>query len=290
MKEGSASPLSIPGNPPDGAFAYLLRLLLTGLAWVAFGIGGLCLSLAFRALPLSLRDRGARIRFARRTVSASFRLFAGFLRAARVADIDASGVRCLRRSRGVIIAANHPTLLDYVFIASELPEVDCLVKAELSRNFFLKGIVKSAGYMLNSEFAPELIGEARERLAQGDSILIFPEGTRTRPGERMPLRRGAAQMALRSGATIRLVHIKCSEFWLTKGAPWYRIPAARPVIRIEEAGALRPRDFWNSDEAKLPAAARAMTAALAESLAPGGDAESHKKREKHTKWKPLKTS
>lgn len=278
MKEDPASSLSVPGNPPDGAPAYFLRLLLTGLAWGAFGFGGLCLSFAFRALPLFLRDRGARIRFARRTVSASFRLFVGFLKAARVADIDTSGIRELRRSRGVIIAANHPTLLDYVFIASELPEVDCLVKAGLSKNFFLKGIVKAAGYMLNSESAPELIAEARERLAEGGSILIFPEGTRTRPGERMPLRRGAAQMALRSGATIRLVHIKCSEFWLTKGAPWYRIPAARPVIRIEEAGSLEARDFWSTDEAKLPAAARAMTAALAESLAPGAS-ELQKKRE-----------
>ena len=278
MKESPANSLSLSGNAPDGPFAFALRLLLTGLAWAVFGVGGLCLSFAFRALPLFLRDRGARIRFARRTVSASFRLFVRFLRATRIADIDASGIRGLRRARGVIIAANHPTLLDYVFIASELPEVDCLVKAELSRNFFLKGIVKSAGYMLNSESAPELIAEARERLAQGEAILVFPEGTRTRPGERMPLRRGAAQMALRSRATIRLVHLKCSEFWLTKGAPWYRIPAARPVIRIEEAGVLRSSDFWTSDEAKLPASARAMTAALAESLAPGG-CESHKKRE-----------
>ena len=265
----STGAFQIPGRRPDSWAALQARRLFTGLAWAAFGLGGLLLSLTwFRWLSFAERDPRRRTLRARRAISASFRLFVRYLNLAGVADVDASGIRALRQARGVIIASNHPTLLDYVFIASELPEVNCLVKASLSRNFFLKGVVKAADYMLNSESPGQLIGEARERLAAGECLLIFPEGTRTRPGSPMPLKRGAAQIALRTHSTIRLVHLKCSEQWLVKGAPWYRIPPARPVIRVEEAGELKPETFWSQDEARLPAAARAMTARLSESLAP----------------------
>lgn len=262
-----ASGLRCQGTPPDGFLAFQARRLATGLSWAVFGIGGLALTLTwFHWLNFSEKDPERRVLRARRTISSSFRLFLAFMRAIGVADIDASALRSLREKKGAVIASNHPTLLDYVFVASELPEVDCVVKAELSRNFFLKGVVKAAGYMLNSENPADLIEDARSRLARGHCILIFPEGTRTKPGVRMKLRRGAAQVALRTGAEAELIHIKCSDEWLTKGAPWHRIPPGRPVIRIERAGALSPAEFWDGREETLPAAARAMTARLSESL------------------------
>ncbi len=55
----------------------------------------------------------------------------------------------LREDRNCIIVANHPSLIDYVLIASQLPQCDCLVKAAIWENPFMKRIVKAAGYIPN---------------------------------------------------------------------------------------------------------------------------------------------
>lgn len=80
------------------------------------------------------------------------------------------------------MVANHPTLIDYVILASVMPETDCLVKSALLRNPFVSGVIRAADYLINSE-AETLLSASQQRLAQGDTLLIFPEGTRTRSGE-----------------------------------------------------------------------------------------------------------
>ena len=104
-----------------------------------------------------------------------------------------------RSLRGTIIVANHPTILDYVLTASMLPEMDCLVKASLRHNFFLKHVIRAADYMSN-DGSLETLEEITRRLEAGENILIFPEGTRTRAGVPMKLKRGVAHAALRTDA------------------------------------------------------------------------------------------
>ena len=243
------------------------RTAATGLCWVLFGAGGLLLTATwFPWLNVSVRDAAVRRRRARSAISRSFRLFLWFINVTGVARVRTAGIASLARSRGVVIAANHPTLLDYVYIASELPEVDCVVKAALARNFFLKGVVKAAGYILNSEDPSEFLAVCRARIGQGAALLIFPEGTRTRPGVAPNLRRGAAQASLASGCPVELVRIACSEPWLTKGAPWHRIPARPPLIELRRVGILNPCDYGGGSEEERPAAARRMTAEIARHL------------------------
>lgn len=63
------------------------RMLMTGLCFVLFGLGGLTLSLVwFNLLLIFQRDRTQRRRPARRTISASFRLFLAVVRGAGVLD------------------------------------------------------------------------------------------------------------------------------------------------------------------------------------------------------------
>ena len=52
------------------------------------------------------------------------------------------------------------------------------------RNPFVSGVIRAADYLINSE-ADTLLAASQQRLAQGDTLLIFPEGTRTRVGEAM---------------------------------------------------------------------------------------------------------
>ena len=63
--------------------------------------------------------------------------------------VERESLAQMRSLRGTIIVANHPTILDYVLTASMLPEMDCLVKASLRHNFFLKHVIRAADYMSN---------------------------------------------------------------------------------------------------------------------------------------------
>lgn len=255
-------------RPPDSWIVWQARRLLCGISFAVFGIGALALSLVwFNWLLISEKDEVRRMLRARATVSASFRLFLRYLAAVRVADIDASAVRQVAGEKGVILVANHPTLIDYVMIASSIPAMDCLVKAQLNDNPFLRGVVRASRYLFNN--SETVLEDASRRLAAGESILIFPEGTRTRPGEDLHLQRGVAQLSLRTGAPVRTIHIQCSERWLDKASAWYDVPRARPVIRLAVGPQLNPAEFVAQGEEGFSLAARRMTRRLTEILRGG---------------------
>ena len=261
---------------PDGWVAYQWRRLKTGLVWVVFGAGALALAgLWFPLLHLTARDAASRRRLARRSISASFRFFIRLSGCLGVFDADTSALAPLARLKGAIVVANHPSLLDYVLLASAMPEVGCLVKSALARNFFLKGVIRGADYFYND--TPEtVIDDITERLAQGESILIFPEGTRTRPGEPLVLKRGVAQLAVRSRLPVQVVLIHASERWLCKGDAWHAIPRRRPGFRLEAGEALEPSTFVEEGVPPSVAARRLtrhMTQLLSQGLLPQAETE-----------------
>lgn len=250
----------------DSFFVFQYRRLATGLGWSVFGIGGLLLSLTwFPLLNIVVQDKSRRISIARSTISASFRLFFKFVHLIGVMNYQVEGVKELNKLKGRIIVANHPTILDYVFIASQMPQLDCLVKADLSKNFFLKGVVKAADYLLNNA-SEELVAECDKRLAEGHNILIFPEGTRTVPGIPMKLHRGVAHMALRCGCSLHCIHIKCSDRWLDKSSQWYEIPKSKPTIKVSLGTEVKSQDFLSENESGYSLAARRLTRHLREVL------------------------
>lgn len=212
--------------------SWIWRLIATALCYIFFGLGGIFLSLFwFNLLLLIVWDKNKRTKIARYSISYSFRAFLKIAKFIGVLDYHVIGAEILNNDKGCIIAANHPTLIDYVLIASVMPEVDCLVKRELLRNIFVRGVIKSADYLINDQ-GPSLLAESNIRLGRGDSVLIFPEGTRTRPNENMRLQRGTANIAVRCQKDIRAVHIYCSENVLGKKSPWYNIPRNRPAFEV----------------------------------------------------------
>ncbi len=252
----------------DSFVKFQLRRLSSGFCWSVFGIGALALtSTYFPLLNVFVKDSEKRTTMARKAISSSFRLFVTCVRTLKIADIDTENIKKLREEKGCIIIANHPTLLDYVFIASELPEVDCLVKAQLTKNFFLKGVVRAADYLLNNA-SEEILEDCRERLKKGHSILIFPEGTRTVPGQPMKLKRGVAHIALRCNAPIQAIGIKCTEKWLDKSSEWYQIPEARPSVRLELIEKIDPEHFIKPQEEGFSLASRRLTRKIGDELRP----------------------
>jgi 1-acyl-sn-glycerol-3-phosphate acyltransferase len=252
---------------PDGFLRFQYRRLATGFGWAVFGIGGLTLSLTyFPLLHVLVKNKEKRVRLARSAIGASFRLFFRFLRTIGVMRFRLEGLDMLEDLKGAIIVANHPTILDYVFIASALPQVDCMVKASLQQNFFLKGVVRAADYLIN-DASEALVGECERRLTEGHNILIFPEGTRTVPGRPIKLHRGVAHIALRCGAPIQTIRISCSDRWLDKSSEWYEIPKSRPVIGLRSGDLVNPKEFTKEGEEGFSLAARRLTAHLTQQLA-----------------------
>ena len=247
---------------------YYWRLVMTGVCFTLFSVGGLLLSLVwFNLLLLLQRDGLRRRQIARRTIAWSFRCFLRFCRWVGVYDFRFIDAERLREDRGCLIVANHPSLIDYVMIASLLPEMDCLVKADLQHNVFFRGVIKSADYLINSE-ANTLLPDSQHRLARGDTILIFPEGTRTRYGESLKLQRGAANIAVRAGCDLRVVHITCSQRMLDKQSRWYQIPPVKPLFTVRVKSRIASQAFVVADEDAQPLAARRLTRHLQQALVP----------------------
>ncbi|MDN3521811.1 lysophospholipid acyltransferase family protein [Halomonas ramblicola] len=234
------------------------RGLGTALSFSAFGLGGLVIGLVVApVLQLAVREPRRRRRLARRVIRQAFRAFIGLMRALGVLDYRLEGGERLTRP-GRLILANHPSLIDVVFLLAHVPDADCIVKGRLATNPFTRGPIRAAGYITNRE--PEAVMEAaRASLAEGHPLILFPEGTRSVPGRPIKFRRGGANIALRTGTPITPVLIRCEPTTLTKGEPWYHIPSRKVRINLRVLDDLPPEQ-----DAARPASqqARALTRAL----------------------------
>lgn len=197
-----------------------------------FGVGGLLLSLlVFPMQRLFIRDITTRRQRARYTVHKSFKFFIKMMEHTGVFYFDFPTSEQFAETKGKILVANHPTLIDVVSLISLLPHADCVVKAELFKNPFMRGVIQATGYITNAD-PEELLDDCATSLSRGSTLIIFPEGTRTKPGEVVKLQRGAANMAIRSGCNLTLCSLSCHPTTLTKNEPWYHIPKIRPKLTI----------------------------------------------------------
>lgn len=225
---------------------WLWRLLATAFCFALFGAGGLLLSQVwFKLLALLVRQPRLRKQLARRSIAASFRFFLLVSRKLGLYDYQIEGAALLASDKGCLVVANHPTLIDYVLLVSVMPGTDCLVKSTLSGNLFIGGVIRAADYLLNSQ-AQSLLTLCQQRLALGETILVFPEGTRSVPGKEIVLQRGAANIAVRCQCDVRVVTIRCSEHFLDKSSKWYNVPASKPIFHISVRGRVKINDFSNN--------------------------------------------
>ncbi|MCC3703900.1 lysophospholipid acyltransferase family protein [Rouxiella badensis] len=244
---------------PASLINRMWRWLATGLLLILFNIGGLILSLGwFTLLRLFIRNPQRLHQLTLNSIKNSFVLFLSLLRHLRVVDFKIEGAELFKQDKGCLVIANHPSLLDYVLLASCMPRCDCIVKESLLMNPFFRGVIKSAGYLVNSG-SETLLDACEERLKAGGTILIFPEGTRSIEGKEITLQRGAANIALRAGCDIRVVYISCRPPMLTKQGRWYSIPPIKPQFLIKVKGKVATRDFIQEGDASPAMAARRLT-------------------------------
>ncbi|WP_293390856.1 1-acyl-sn-glycerol-3-phosphate acyltransferase [Nevskia sp.] len=237
---------------------YRWRQLRTGIAFALFGLAGLVF--APLVLPLARIGAGDPAKLRRRVQWIVSRWFGAFSHAMRLLGLirwDIQGADKLKRRGQLLIIANHPSLIDVVLLLGYIPESDCIVKQALFRNPFTRKAVTWAGYISNST-PTQLVTDCSASLKAGRSLLIFPEGTRTVPGEPIRIPHAAARIALESVAEILPVSIRCEPVTLTKRQAWYRVPARRVqyTIVVGEPYSAAP---WLAEAPSMAIAARRLS-------------------------------
>lgn len=210
---------------------YYWRILATGLSFTVFGIGGLVLGgilLPFTFIFSGSRELGQRR--CRRMIQQGFRAFIWLMRSLGVLTWEVEGRSELARG-GQLVIANHPTLIDIVFLISMIPNATCIVKADLYRNLFTRGPVKWAGYVPNNS-TDQMLSDCAKELADGASLVVFPEGSRSVAQIPLQFKRGAAYLWLRARSDVALVTIVSTPPTLAKHEKWYQIPPVRPHFKL----------------------------------------------------------
>lgn len=240
------------------------RLLATGLCFAVFGVGGLVMRCGiYPVLMLVVRHLQRRQWLVRTVIHYSFRGFVALMKGLGVLSYEVRGLERLDR-RGLLILANHPTLIDVVFLMAFVRSADCIVKAALAHNPFTRGPVTAAGFITNSGGA-DLLHDCLQSLQAGHNLIVFPEGTRTPLSGEVRLQRGAAHVAVKGLIAITPVHIHCSVPILTKCMPWWQVPARKPHFSIEVREDIAVQPFCEAARSEA-LAARQITEHLSEQL------------------------
>ncbi len=223
-------------------FSYAWRLAATAFSYILFGLGAFLLgvlgAVLITPLPVAIRKKRAIFRY---LVCSGCRFFVFVMRALGLLSVEITG-KMQTAVRGHIIIANHPTLIDAIFLIAEFKDPCCIVKGALETNPFTSLAIYLAGYIPNSSL--DFLELATARLEEGENILIFPEGTRSRTEDEMTLnfKRGAANVAVVSDSPIIPVLLTCEPLTLAKGEKWYAIPVTPPHFSIAIGAPIRIAD------------------------------------------------
>ncbi|WHZ09771.1 MAG: hypothetical protein OJF60_000210 [Burkholderiaceae bacterium] len=202
-----------------------LQLLLFYLALLWLGAMLLLGNLAL--LPLLLLPRSLCRAPVQRLISATFRLFLRGATAFGLLQLDLTGLDRLNQTavpeQGLLLVANHPSMIDVLLVISRVRNAVCMMKASLGANAFLAVGAHLAGYV-STRHTDRMIRQAARVVASGAVLLAFPEGTRTVRQPLNPLKPGIALIARRSGAPLQTILIRTNSPYLGKDWPIWRAP------------------------------------------------------------------
>lgn len=210
--------------------------------FAVFGLYGALMSvLVVPAYSIFVRDRVRRTRGIRSIMYTITRTYVGGMRALRLIDLEVSGLS-REPAPGTLIVANHPSLIDALILLGHVKDAGVVAKRSLQVNPFTWGGIRGANYVVNAD-PQALVEECRARIAAGETLVLFPECTRTADDGVIRLRRGAAHIAVRSLCPVIPVTIEFSEPLLTKKSRWWLAPRTRPSVRVIGHPTIDPAQF-----------------------------------------------
>jgi 1-acyl-sn-glycerol-3-phosphate acyltransferase len=141
----------------------------------------------------------------------------------------------LPESDRFIVTANHCSNLDPLLVGINFPkQLRYLAKEELFHNWFLGKIIRILGAIPvlqeDSNAAASALKSFLNLLKDGESLILFPEGTRSPDGKLKPLEGGTALISIKSGVPIIPAYISGSFDAMPSGAAWVKPKKIRIVF------------------------------------------------------------
>ena len=238
-------------------------------AITVFGVGAVILAVFvfpfIRLFTLHRKDFGV---VARAYVSHTFRVFLGFLNILHVSIRKVENEDDYRNIHSKIIIANHPSLLDFVYIMSLVPNSTCIVRGGLTKTP-LRGVIKQA-YITNTTTFEDMCVECKKLTDIGCNVIIFPEGTRTPRHGKNNYKKGAARIALYCGCYVQPIFIGGSDkYGLGKHDPLWSYNHVEPYLYdFKKLPVISIDEYKDLSE---PIAAKRLTDKMEEVLKSAGD-------------------
>ena len=208
--------------------------VITGaLFWLFIGplIGVFTLSLFL--LP---KENGTMM--ARGIIRASFRAYVWLMVITDLVRIEYKNRHIITEAsqHGFILAPNHMSLWDAVFLLADVPNIVCILKHQLLYNPILGVTARVARYISNAKVS-KMLHQSCEEIERGSILLLFPEGTRTLPSAQWvnPLKASIGFVARQKHAVVIPVLLRTNSRYLQKGWPAWRLPKFPVGIEVNYA-------------------------------------------------------
>lgn len=146
---------------------------------------------------------------------------------AMLATVEISRSDLVQKGQAYVIVANHQSLIDiYVLYGKLKMDIKWVMKRELKKVPFLGTACEKMGHILidrdDVQAAQESIVNARESIMRGNSVVFFPEGTRSRDGELQTFKKGAFRLALELNLPVLPVTVQGTRNVLpSDGMKWH---------------------------------------------------------------------
>ena len=140
--------------------------------------------------------------------------------------VTVHGRRYLSGQRAAVLIANHQSLVDIMALYALRRQFKWVAKSSLFRVPFLGWAMSASGYIRLERGRHGSIrnayADAARYLAEGVSVLFFPEGTRSHTDEMLPFKNGAFKLALDTGAPVIPIVLRGTRDFLVRGSWLFR--------------------------------------------------------------------
>jgi 1-acyl-sn-glycerol-3-phosphate acyltransferase len=178
--------------------------------------------------------------------------------------VTVEGVEHLTPARTYVFVSNHQSIYDIPILFWSLPyQLRIIAKASLGNFPFLGWHLRRTGHMLINRRRPErsaLLEWASRLTANGLSLIVFPEGTRSGDGQVARLKGGSFYLALETGLPVVPVSIVGSRHVMLKG----RLATYPGRVRVIVHSPIETTDLAGSDTGAFGERVRAIVRPIAE--------------------------
>jgi 1-acyl-sn-glycerol-3-phosphate acyltransferase len=192
----------------------------------------ICLSWSLFTLPLYLLlPRRIARSVGRRAIMTGFGLYGDWLTLVGAFEFDLSELDALRDQSALILAPNHPCLIDAILILTRHPNLACVLKSSLMDNVLFGPGARLACYINNSS-PLRMVREAVADLKDGGTLLLFPEGTRSTHSPIGELKKSIGVIARQAQVPVQTLIIDMDSPFLSKARGLWARPSFPVVYRV----------------------------------------------------------